>query len=71
MALVIAYLGEKLHKISKRAHLSIATLAAYLNEVCFMFYMAIISYIIISACSLCFCSYEFLSVLARLRYPTF
>lgn len=33
MALVIAYLGEKLRKISKRAHLSIATLAAYLNEV--------------------------------------
>ncbi|KHG26552.1 Signal recognition particle 54 kDa protein, chloroplastic [Gossypium arboreum] len=32
MALVIAYLGEKLRKISKRAHLSIATLAAYLNE---------------------------------------
>ncbi|KAB2087106.1 hypothetical protein ES319_A04G080000v1 [Gossypium barbadense] len=32
MALVIAYLGEKLCKISKRAHLSIATLAAYLNE---------------------------------------
>ncbi|KAL1105240.1 hypothetical protein V6Z11_D04G120000 [Gossypium hirsutum] len=50
MALVIAYLGEKLRKISKRAHLSIATLAAYLNEVCFMFYMAVISYIIISAC---------------------
>ncbi|XP_022767059.1 ABC transporter B family member 29, chloroplastic isoform X3 [Durio zibethinus] len=33
MAFVIAYLGERLRKISKRAHLSIATLAAYLNEV--------------------------------------
>ncbi|XP_022767061.1 ABC transporter B family member 29, chloroplastic isoform X5 [Durio zibethinus] len=32
MAFVIAYLGERLRKISKRAHLSIATLAAYLNE---------------------------------------
>ena len=37
MAFVIAYLGERLRKISKRAHLSIATLAAYLNEVGFMF----------------------------------
>ncbi|WRX24319.1 ABC transporter-like [Theobroma cacao] len=33
MAFVIAYLGERLLKISTRAHLSIATLAAYLNEV--------------------------------------
>ncbi|KAA8518567.1 hypothetical protein F0562_016041 [Nyssa sinensis] len=33
MALVIAFLGEKLRKISKKAHLSIATLSAYLNEV--------------------------------------
>ncbi|XP_059668710.1 ABC transporter B family member 29, chloroplastic isoform X3 [Cornus florida] len=33
MALVIAYLGEKLHKISKKAHLSIGNLSAYLNEV--------------------------------------
>lgn len=33
MALVIAYLGEKLHKISKEANLSAAALAAYLNEV--------------------------------------
>ncbi|XP_007027773.2 PREDICTED: ABC transporter B family member 29, chloroplastic isoform X2 [Theobroma cacao] len=32
MAFVIAYLGERLLKISTRAHLSIATLAAYLNE---------------------------------------
>ncbi|XP_059668712.1 ABC transporter B family member 29, chloroplastic isoform X5 [Cornus florida] len=32
MALVIAYLGEKLHKISKKAHLSIGNLSAYLNE---------------------------------------
>uniref|UniRef100_A0A2N9GLP0 ABC transporter domain-containing protein n=1 Tax=Fagus sylvatica TaxID=28930 RepID=A0A2N9GLP0_FAGSY len=32
MALAIAYLGEKLQKISKRAHMSIATLSAYLNE---------------------------------------
>ncbi|KAL9425354.1 hypothetical protein AB3S75_032329 [Citrus x aurantiifolia] len=33
MALVIAYLGERLHKISKQSHLSIASLSAYLNEV--------------------------------------
>ncbi|XVF55744.1 hypothetical protein PTKIN_Ptkin06aG0061400 [Pterospermum kingtungense] len=33
MAFVIAYLGERLRKISKRAQLSSATLAAYLNEV--------------------------------------
>ncbi|GMJ02905.1 ABC2 homolog 12, ARABIDOPSIS THALIANA ABC TRANSPORTER HOMOLOG 12, ATP-binding cassette B29 [Hibiscus trionum] len=33
MAFVIAYLGERLRKISKRSHLSIATLASYLNEV--------------------------------------
>ncbi|XVF07646.1 hypothetical protein REPUB_Repub06bG0157400 [Reevesia pubescens] len=33
MAFPIAYLGERLRKISKRAHLSIANLAAYLNEV--------------------------------------
>ncbi|KAG8648685.1 hypothetical protein MANES_08G026400v8 [Manihot esculenta] len=33
MALVIAYLGERLCKISKKAHLSIATLSAHLNEV--------------------------------------
>ncbi|KAJ9181376.1 hypothetical protein P3X46_009513 [Hevea brasiliensis] len=33
MALVIAYLGERLRKISKKAHLSIATLSAHLNEV--------------------------------------
>ncbi|KAE8718971.1 ABC transporter B family member 29 [Hibiscus syriacus] len=32
MAFVIAYLGERLRKISKRSHLSIATLASYLNE---------------------------------------
>lgn len=32
MALTIAYLGEKLRKISKRAQLSIASLSAYLNE---------------------------------------
>lgn len=33
MALVIAYLGEKLREISKKANLSIATLSSYLNEV--------------------------------------
>ncbi|OMO68345.1 hypothetical protein COLO4_29711 [Corchorus olitorius] len=33
MAFVVAYLGERLRKISKRAHQSIATLASYLNEV--------------------------------------
>ncbi|XAR64699.1 Peptide-transporting ATPase [Bertholletia excelsa] len=33
MAFVIAYLGEKLRKISKKAHLSIAALSSYLNEV--------------------------------------
>ncbi|KAM3737436.1 hypothetical protein ACB098_09G055600 [Castanea mollissima] len=33
MALTIAYLGEKLRKISKRASMSIASLSAYLNEV--------------------------------------
>ncbi|XP_065856237.1 ABC transporter B family member 29, chloroplastic isoform X2 [Euphorbia lathyris] len=33
MALAIAYLGERLHKVSKKAHLSIASLSAYLNEV--------------------------------------
>lgn len=33
MALTIAYLGEKLRKISKRARMSIASLSAYLNEV--------------------------------------
>ncbi|XVF53685.1 hypothetical protein PTKIN_Ptkin05aG0118500 [Pterospermum kingtungense] len=32
MAFVIAYLGARLRKISKRAQLSSATLAAYLNE---------------------------------------
>ncbi|XP_050230248.1 ABC transporter B family member 29, chloroplastic isoform X2 [Mercurialis annua] len=33
MALAIACLGEKLRKISKKSHLSIASLSAYLNEV--------------------------------------
>lgn len=33
IALVIAYLGEKLRKISKDAHLTIAAVSAYLNEV--------------------------------------
>ncbi|XVF07653.1 hypothetical protein REPUB_Repub06bG0158100 [Reevesia pubescens] len=33
MAFAIAYLGEILRKVSKRAHLSTANLAAYLNEV--------------------------------------
>ncbi|KAJ4840805.1 ABC transporter B member 29, chloroplastic [Turnera subulata] len=33
MALAIASLGERLRKISKKAHLSVATLSAYLNEV--------------------------------------
>lgn len=37
MALVIAYLGERLRKISKQSHLSIASLSAYLNEVIFFF----------------------------------
>ncbi|KAK3008183.1 hypothetical protein RJ639_014507, partial [Escallonia herrerae] len=32
-ALVVAYLGKKLHKISKEANLSVAALSAYLNEV--------------------------------------
>ncbi|KAI9090692.1 hypothetical protein K1719_028545 [Acacia pycnantha] len=33
MALVVAFLGQKLRSISRKAHLSIATLSAYLNEV--------------------------------------
>ncbi|KAJ8754786.1 hypothetical protein K2173_012175 [Erythroxylum novogranatense] len=33
VAVAIAHLGERLRSISKRAHLSIATLSAYLNEV--------------------------------------
>ncbi|XP_015898636.3 ABC transporter B family member 29, chloroplastic isoform X2 [Ziziphus jujuba] len=33
MALVIAHLGEKLRKISKDAHLAIASISAYLNEI--------------------------------------
>ncbi|KAL3755640.1 hypothetical protein ACJRO7_002655 [Eucalyptus globulus] len=33
VALVIAFLGERLRKISKKANLSIAALSAYLNEV--------------------------------------
>ncbi|CAM8933696.1 unnamed protein product [Rhodiola kirilowii] len=33
VAFVIAYLGEKLRKVSKKANLSMATLSAYLNEV--------------------------------------
>ena len=33
MALVIAYLGEELRKISKNANYTIASLSAYLNEV--------------------------------------
>ncbi|WCJ33373.1 ATP-dependent lipid A-core flippase [Euphorbia peplus] len=33
MALAIAYLGERLREISKKANLSIASLSAYLNEV--------------------------------------
>ncbi|KAK4281662.1 hypothetical protein QN277_013127 [Acacia crassicarpa] len=33
MALVVAFLGQKLSSISRKAHLSIATLSAYLNEV--------------------------------------
>ena len=43
MALAIAYLGEKLQKISKRAHMSIATLSAYLNEVPFVHLLKILS----------------------------
>lgn len=33
MAFAIACLGEKLRKISSKAHLTIADLSAYLNEV--------------------------------------
>ncbi|KAI4300489.1 hypothetical protein L6164_033861 [Bauhinia variegata] len=33
MAFVVAFLGQELRKISKKAHLSIAALSAYLNEV--------------------------------------
>ncbi|XP_043717866.1 ABC transporter B family member 29, chloroplastic [Telopea speciosissima] len=33
MSLLIAYLGEKLRKISKKANLTVAALSAYLNEV--------------------------------------
>lgn len=36
VALAIAYLGERLRNISKKANLSIATLSAYLNEVYFV-----------------------------------
>lgn len=32
MAFLIAYLGERLRKISRKAHLTIARLSAYLNE---------------------------------------
>lgn len=35
MAFAIAYLGKRLHKISKEANLSISALSAYLNEVHF------------------------------------
>lgn len=42
MALVIAHLGEKLRKISKDAHLAMASISAYLNEVfCFIFFIVI------------------------------
>ncbi|KAG9440263.1 hypothetical protein H6P81_020428 [Aristolochia fimbriata] len=33
MSLVIAYLGERLRKISRKAHLSVAELSGYINEV--------------------------------------
>ncbi|KAL5721252.1 ABC transporter B member 29 [Ranunculus cassubicifolius] len=33
ISLVVAYLGERLRKISKKAHLSVAKLSEYLNEV--------------------------------------
>lgn len=33
LVLVIAHLGEKLKEISKKAHMSVAALSAYLNEV--------------------------------------
>ncbi|CAL0299402.1 unnamed protein product [Lupinus luteus] len=33
MALVVAFLGQELRKISREAHLSIAALSAYLNEI--------------------------------------
>lgn len=33
MVLVVAFLGQELRKISKKAHLSVAALSAYLNEV--------------------------------------
>lgn len=35
MALLVAHLGEKLRTISNEAHMSIAALSAYLNEVLF------------------------------------
>lgn len=35
MALIVAHLGERLRRISKKAHLTIAALSAYLNEVSF------------------------------------
>ena len=33
MVLVVTFLGQELRKISKEAHVSIAALSAYLNEV--------------------------------------
>lgn len=42
MALVIAYLGERLRKISKESHLSIASLSAYLNEVTLFFFDSVL-----------------------------
>lgn len=38
MALVVGYLGEKLRNVSNQAHLTIAHLSAYLNEVFFFFF---------------------------------
>lgn len=51
MAFVIAYLGERLLKISTRAHLSIATLAAYLNEVAHYQYSGNFSFSFSSVCT--------------------
>ncbi|EOY08274.1 ABC transporter B family member 29 isoform 1 [Theobroma cacao] len=51
MAFVIAYLGERLLKISTRAYLSIATLAAYLNEVAHYQYSGNFSFSFSSVCT--------------------
>lgn len=43
MVLIVGYLGEKLRKISNKAHLSAASLSAYLNEV---FVVVIVGYLL-------------------------